>query len=56
MRPSTRLALVIGIILVSAFYAVLVHEDPSVASAIAVGYVALLLTVFILINVWKKPE
>jgi len=39
----------------SAIYAVLVAYDSGVASAIALGYVAVLLTVFLASNVRKKP-
>lgn len=56
MRPKARLKLAAGIIVVSLLYGYLVAEDASVASAIAVGYVALLLTVLVVINIWKKPE
>lgn len=55
MRPNLRLGLCIVMIVGSAFYALLVTQNPSVASAVALGYVALLLTVFVLVNVWKKP-
>lgn len=55
MRPNTRLWLIAGIIVLSAMYAVLVVEDKNLASAIASGYVALLLTFTLIINVWKRP-
>lgn len=55
MRPSTRLWLIAGIIVLSAVYAVLVVEDRNLAAAISSGYVALLLTVTLVLNVWKKP-
>jgi hypothetical protein len=42
-------------ILLSALFAVLVVRDPQVASAISTGYVAVLLTAFVLANIWKKP-
>lgn len=55
MTPKIRLALIAGVIVLSAAYAVLVTKNPATAAAIASGYIALLATVFILINVWKKP-
>lgn len=55
MNPSTRLKLSALMIFVSTIYGVVVAQDPDVAEAIALGYIAILLTVFILVNVWKKP-
>lgn len=55
MRPNARLIWCAVMILASVAYAALVSSDASIASAIAVGYVALLLTIFVLTNVWKKP-
>lgn len=55
MSPKIRLALVAGLIVLSAGYAVLVQRDPTTAAAVASGYVALLLTTIIFLNVWKKP-
>lgn len=55
MTPKIRLTLVGGILVMSAAYAVLVEKDPGVAAAVASGYVAILLTIFFLLNTWKKP-
>lgn len=55
MRPSVRLYLTLAVIVLSALYAVVVSQDPAIASAIASGYVAMLVTVLVVINVWKKP-
>lgn len=55
MTPHNRLGVVAGVIVISAGYAVLVKKDPNLASAVASGYVALLLTVLFVLNVWKKP-
>jgi len=55
MTPNTRLKLSAIMIMISAVYSVLVVQSPSTASAVASGYVALLLTVFALVNLWKKP-
>lgn len=55
MRPNARLLLCAIMILGSASYAVLVKKDPEIASAVALGYVALILTIFVLVQVWRKP-
>lgn len=55
MRPSLRLYLTLVVIIASAAYAVTVTKDPAIASALASGYVALVVTVLVLINFWKKP-
>jgi hypothetical protein len=55
MLPKTRLSL-IGLMLIgSGVYAVLVAYDPGVASAVALGYVAFLLTILAAVEFWKKP-
>lgn len=56
MRPNARLLWCAIIILGSACYAVLCERDSGLAAAVALGYVAVLLTIFIVINVWKKPH
>jgi hypothetical protein len=55
MTAYSRLITVAVIILFSAAYAVLVKKDPALASSIAAGYVAVLLSVVIVLNLWKKP-
>lgn len=55
MRPNLRLLMCAVIIVASAAYAVLVAQDPQTASAVSSGYIALLVSVFFLVNVWKKP-
>lgn len=55
MTSNTRLRWVGAILLVSTCYAILVAESPQFAAAISSGYVAVLLTVFIVLNLWKKP-
>lgn len=55
MTSTTRLQVCGVILVISAAYAVLLAQDTEVASAIASGYVALLLTAIVLVNVWKKP-
>lgn len=55
MTSSLRLRLCMGVVLFSLLYGVIVVTNPEVASAIAAGYVAVLLTVLIMLNVWRKP-
>jgi hypothetical protein len=54
MTPNTRLRLSILMIFLSVCYAVLVASDRELAGVVAIGYIALLLTVFVLTNLWKK--
>ena len=55
MTANNRLWLIAALIIISAGYALLVKKDPGIASAVASGYVALLLTAVFILNVWKKP-
>lgn len=55
MSSHIRLKLGALMIFLSALFAVLIAQDPQMASAVASAYVAILLTVFVLSNVWKKP-
>lgn len=54
MSASLRLLLCGVLILLSAVYAVLVARDPALAAAVAAGYVALVISVFLLVTLWKK--
>jgi len=54
MTARFRLLLSGFIILLSAFYGVLVAHDPVLAQALAVGYIAIVLTAYILSNFRKK--
>ncbi len=55
MTPKTRLVWCAVIIVGSALYGLLISYNPRVATAIMVGYIALLLTVLTVIHVWKRP-
>lgn len=55
MTSNARLQMSLLIIMISAAYGVIVAKDPQIASAIASGYVGVILTVLILVNVWKRP-
>lgn len=54
MTSETRLKLSGVVILLSALYGVVIAKDPSVASAISSGYIAIVLTILVLNHVWKK--
>lgn len=54
MTPKTRLRLIAIMLMLSAIYAVLIVADREIAGVIAVGYIAIILTVFVLVNAWKK--
>lgn len=55
MRANARLLWCAVIIVASALYGLLIVRDPELASAVSTGYVAALLTIIVLINVWRKP-
>jgi len=54
MTPITRLKVSVVVIIVSAAYGILVAENPELATDVWRAYVAGLLTVLVLVNVWKK--
>lgn len=54
MKPKIRLALCAAVVVGSAVYAALVTIDARLASAIGIGYVAVLLTVLSIIQIGKK--
>lgn len=55
MRASTRLVWCGVIIIASALYGLLIVRDPEVAQAVAIGYVAALLTIFVILHIWRRP-
>lgn len=56
MRPSTRLLWISVAILLSISYGVIIAVNAAIATALVLGYVALLLTIFVLCEVWKRNE
>lgn len=56
MNSNRRLLVTMLSLICSAFYAVLVTENADLASAIAAGYVAIVLTFFVLCMIGKKKE
>lgn len=54
MRPNIRLIWCLVVVIGSSLYAVLVATNPNVASAVVLGYVAVLLTIFVLNEVWRR--
>jgi FtsH-binding integral membrane protein len=55
MRPSGRLFWAAIMIVGSSLYGVLISLDPRTASSIMLGYIGVLLTVFIVCQVWRRP-
>lgn len=55
MARKTRLSLIGLLIVVSAVYAALVSKDPDLARTIMVGYIGMVLTIFVVNEMWKKP-
>jgi 1,4-dihydroxy-2-naphthoate octaprenyltransferase len=55
MKPRTRLSLSVAMIIGSMVYGLLVALDREIASALMLGYVGLLLTIFATNEIWKKP-
>lgn len=49
--PSRRLWLIAVLIVLSAAYAVIVTRDKSLAYALALGYIAILLTVLVYLHI-----
>lgn len=54
MSRNTRLNLCVIVILGSALYSFLLYKTPDFARAVALGYIAILLTVLVASNLWKK--
>lgn len=55
MTPRLRLWLCAVMILLSAGYAVLVAKNLEIAKAVALGYIGLMLTLLVIVNVWRRP-
>jgi hypothetical protein len=54
VKASLRLILCLVMIIGSATYGLLIYYDPTIAEAVALGYVAFLLTIFFATNHWKR--
>jgi len=55
MTRRTRLSLIGLLIVWSAVYAALVSQDPELARTIMVGYIGVVLTIFVANELWKRP-
>jgi hypothetical protein len=51
MAPSKRLWLIAGLIVLSAAYAVIVKRDPGLAYGLALGYIAIMLTILVYLHI-----
>lgn len=56
MGNKARLIVCALMIVCSALYALLISLDRNLAEAVALGYIALLLTAFTLVHVWRQHE
>ena len=56
MRPRTRLLWCAVLIVGSAGYAVLIAKDRGLAQTIMLGYIGLVLTIFAVNHLWRKPD
>lgn len=56
MRPKTRLLLCAIVIVGSAGYALLITKNSELARTIMLGYIGLVLSVFVVNQVWRKPD
>ena len=56
MTPSNRLWLIAGLIILSAAYAVIVKRDYTMAYALALGYIAVLLTVLVYLHICGRSN
>lgn len=54
MAANVRLLWCAVMIVGSAVYGLLVVANPDLAAVVAFGYVPVLLTIFVTVNVWKK--
>lgn len=55
LRANLRLFLCAFLIVGSALYGVLIAENPRIAADVMLGYIALVLTVLAVTEIWKKP-
>lgn len=56
MTAQSRLKVCALMVVLSVLYGwVIATQGSEVASAIGIGYVALILTGFLVVNVWKRP-
>jgi apolipoprotein N-acyltransferase len=56
MAPRLRLFWCGVTIFGSLLYGILISINPRVASAIMLGYIAALLTIVVVVDIWKKPH
>lgn len=54
MTPQIRFVVIIAVIVLSSGYGILVVKDETLARTIALGYIAVMLTILMLLKFWKK--
>lgn len=55
MTRKTRLSLVFALIVISAVYAALASKSPELGRTVMLGYIGLVLTIFVANELWKRP-
>jgi hypothetical protein len=55
MTRQTRLSLIAFVVVASAVYAALVAKSPEIARTIMLGYIGIVLTIFVANELWRKP-
>lgn len=54
MRPRVRLLLCGILIIFSAVYAALINLSPELARTVALGYIGVILTIYLFMIIWRK--
>lgn len=54
MTAPSRLRICLAIVIFSVFYGALVLANPAVASAVASGYIVIVLTALFFVCAWRK--
>lgn len=55
MTRQTRLSLIAFVVVASALYATLVANDRELAETVMLGYIGIVLSIFVANELWRKP-
>lgn len=55
MTRKARLSLILFVLVGSLFYSLLIGLDPELARTVGVGYIGVVLTIFVGNELWRKP-
>ena len=56
MKPRTRLSLILFVLAGSVFYTALIAFDEELARTVGVGYIGIVLTIFVANELWRHHE